>query len=249
MSLTSESDFRDRLERAISRLMPLSASSDSAKIAVPILYPSGSSAAVEILVNSDKCFVTDFALGQMEAEMHGADSFYDGEARKAALHYHVGYDGLSIFSTWASLDRIESAIVAVANASVFAASSSIYRAVEEKERTKTDAVYEKVARLFGATHVARNAELIGESATWEAHNVVTFPQGRTGVFEFVSANQNSIASKFMMFSDLAKLEDRYALTSVVSSLSSMGNKALMLQDVSEVIQIDADDSYFLRRAS
>lgn len=249
MAVVSDIEFRARLERAISRLMPLSGSGDRAKIAVPILYPSGSSAAVEIMINAGKCFVSDLALGQMESEMHGADSFYDAAARKAASHYHVGYDGLSIFATWAAIDNIESAILGVSNASVFAATSAIYKAVEDKERKRNDAVYDKVVRVFGAPHVARHAEIAGLNASWEAHNVVTFPQGKLGVFEFVSANQNSIASKFMMFSDLAKLENRYALTSVVSSITGMGSKAGMLQDVSEVLQIDADDTYFLRRAA
>ncbi len=229
--------------------MPLSGTGERAKIAIPILYPSGSSAAVEVMINGGKCFVSDLALGQMEAEMHGADSFYPVAARKAASRYHVGFDGLSIFATWASLDNIEAAILGVSNASVFAASNAVYRAVEDKERKKNDAVYEKVARVFGAPYVARHAEISGENASWEAHNVVTFSKGRIGVFEFVSANQNSIASKFMMFSDLSKLEDKYTLTSVVSSITGIVGKAAMLQDVSEVLQIDADDEYFLRRAA
>lgn len=249
METVSDIEYKARLERAISRLMPLSGSGDRMRIAVPILYPSGSSASVEIMVNAGKCFVSDLALGQMEAEMHGADSYYDATARKAASRYHVGYDGLSVFATWASLDNVESAILGVSNASVFAATSAIYKAVEDKERKKNDAVYEKVARLFGTTHVARHTEITGENASWEAHNVVTFPRGKLGVFEFVSANQNSIASKFMMFSDLSKVEDRYILTSVVSSIDGMGSKAAMLQDVSEVLQVDADDTYFLRRAA
>ena len=249
MATVADIEYRVRLEQAISRLMPLSGSGDRARIAVPILYPSGSSASVEILINAGKCFVSDLALGQMEAEMHGADGYYDAAARKAATRYHVGYDGLSVFATWTSLDNVESAILSVSNASVFAATNAIYKAVEDKERKKNDAVYEKVARLFGASHVARHAEITGENAAWEAHNIVTFARGKFGVFEFVSANQNSIASKFMMFSDLSKLEDKYILTSVVSSLSGMGNKAAMLQDVSEVLQLDAEDTYFLRRAA
>lgn len=249
MAVVSDIEHKARIERAIARLMPLTGSGDRAKIAVPILYPSGSSAAVEIMLNGGKCFVSDLGLGQMEAEMNGADIYYDASARRAAANYHVAYDGLSIFATWASLENIESAILGVSNASVFAATNAIHKAVEEKDRKRNDAVYEKVARLFGPHQVVRHTDVIGENATWEAHNVVTFPRGKLGVFEFVSANQNSVASKYMMFSDLSKLEDRYVLTSVVSSITSIGGKAAMLQDVSEILQIDAADADFLRRAA
>lgn len=151
-------EHRARLERAIARLMPLTGRGDTAKIAVPILYPSGSSAAVEIMMNGGRCFVSDLGLGQMEAEMNGADIYYDAAARKAAANYHVGYDGLSIFATWASLENIESAILGVSNASVFAATNSIHKAVEERDRKRNDAVYEKVVRLFGPHQVVRRTD-------------------------------------------------------------------------------------------
>lgn len=155
-------EHRARLERAIARLMPLTGRGDTAKIAVPILYPSGSSAAVEIMMNGGRCFVSDLGLGQMEAEMNGADIYYDAAARKAAANYHVGYDGLSIFATWASLENIESAILGVSNASVFAATNSIHKAVEERDRKRNDAVYEKVVR-----RTDRNRALAAEDeADW-----------------------------------------------------------------------------------
>lgn len=129
-----QSEFTERLTKAISRLMKLMPDGDRARISVPILYPSGSSAAVEVVFNSGKCFVTDLALGQMESEMHGADSFYDSAARKAAERFGVKYDGLSVFAAWASIEGIEGAIASVANASVAAAVNSIYKAAEEKEK-------------------------------------------------------------------------------------------------------------------
>jgi hypothetical protein len=249
--MVAETDHRlsDRLEQAISRLMHLTPEGERARISMPILYPSGSSAAVEVVLNAGKCFVSDFGLGQMESEMNGADSYYDSAARKASTKYGVNYDGLSIFALWTPLDRIESAILAVSNASVFAANNAIYKAIEDKEKKRNDEVYEKVSRIFGREKVTKAQELVGRDAHWDAHNVVIFNSGKKGIFEYVSNNQNSIASKFMMFSDLSKLDEVYSLTSVVSNVAKISSKGAMLSEVSEVIQISADDLVFQKRAA
>lgn len=251
MSVTStrELGMNERLSKAISRLMNLTPDGDRSRISVPILYPSGSSAAIEVMFNNGKCFVSDLALGQMEAEMHGADSFYDGSARKAAERFGVRYDGISIFAMWASIDNIEGAIASVANASVAAAVAAIHKAVEEKEKRKNTELFERVSKLFGRDAVSKEEDLIGRDAVWEAHNVVSLPTGKKVVFEFISENQNSIASKYMMFSDLSREPDRYSLTGVVNSIERIGKKGAMLADVSEVIQFSANDLVFLKRAA
>lgn len=246
MSPTSSIDFRDRLERAVSRLMGTRLNGDRARMAVPALFPSGSSAAVEIVLNGNDCFVSDMGLGQAEAEMQGASTFYDFAARKAIERFGVGYDGLSIFVVRTSLDQIETAISVVANASVNAASTAIYRALEEREKTKSEELFRKVSRAFGQSSVAREEEVIGREAAWPAHNVVTI-EDRKIIFEYVTENQISIASKFMMFSDLSKSSRSYSLNSVVSNIDKLGAKGAMLADVSYVMQIAANDDDFRRR--
>lgn len=241
--------LNDRLDKAVSRLMAIRIDGDRVRVSVPVLYPSGASGAVEIIVNGDNCFVSDLALGQAEAEMSGAVTFYDHCARKSAERFGVGYDGLSIFAVWASIDKIESAIMAVSNASVAAASGAIFRAIDEKEKQKNDELYEKIRKLFGPYNdVARQQEVLGRDAAWPAHNVVTLPNKTKVVFEFVSESQNSIASKYMMFSDLVRVEGHYSLNSVVRSVQRIGKKGAMLADVSHVMQLEASNDEFIARA-
>ena len=248
--MTVAKEFDSRLHNAIARLMKITPDGDRARVSVPISYPSGSSAAVEIIFNDGNCFVSDFGLGQMEAEMLGADTYYSAAARKAADRFGVGFDGLSIFKTWASIDRIEGAIMAVSNASAFASGAAIYKAAEEKDRQKNDELFERVSHAFGVNNVAKSYELIGRDAPWDAHNVVLLPTGRRAVFEYVSENQNSIASKFQMFSDLSKSDQNYSLTSVVSNLEKLGRKGVMLADVSTIMALSAnDDAYRMRAAA
>lgn len=221
---------------------------ERARMAVPVLYPSGASAAVEIVLNGADCFVSDLALGQSEAEMQGAGGYFDAAARKAAKRFAVNYDGMSIFVIRTSIENIKSAIIAVANASVAASSSAIFRSLEEREKTNTEELFNKVTRAFGSSAVFREQELLGRDTTWNAHNVVVVDD-RKIVFEYVTENQVSIASKFMMFSDLSKSSQSYSLNSVVSSIDRIGAKAAMLADVSFVMQLAANDDEYRRRAN
>jgi hypothetical protein len=241
--------LKNRLDRAVSRLMAVHVDSDTARVSVPVLYPSGSGCSVEIIVNDGRCFVSDLALGHLEAEMQGADEFYGHSAKRAADHFGVGYDGLSVFAQWASLDKIETAVAAVANASVQAATSAILRAAEETYKHKNIEVFELVREIFGPQLVAKSMDIGGRDASWEAHNVVTFPDRQRAIFEFVSESQNSIANKFMMFSDLSKADSPgLSLNSVVKSLARIGKKGAMLAEVSNVIELSANVDEFKRYA-
>jgi hypothetical protein len=240
--------IEERLKVAVSRLMSVKVEGERARLTVPVLYPSGSSSAVEIMTSGDKVFVSDLGFGHMEAEMYGAEDFYGVSAKAASERYGVGFDGLSIFKTWASLDRVESAIASVANASVQAASVAILRATEEKDRQKNSELFERVQSIFGPTAVAKTADLKGRDAVWQAHNVVLLSDHRRAVFEFVSENTNSISSKFLMFSDLSKRKEEFSLNSVVKSVEKIGGKAAMLADVSNVLSVSDSAEEFIRYA-
>jgi len=73
----------------------------------------------------------------------------------------------------------------VANASANAATAAIFRGMEEREKEESYEVFERVSSIFGVNAVAKQLERPGRDATWDAHNVVTFPNGHRAVFEFV----------------------------------------------------------------
>jgi hypothetical protein len=240
--------IEERLKQAISRLMAVKVDGERARLTVPVLYPSGSGCAVEVITSGEKCFVSDLGFGHMEAEMYGADPYYGICAKSASERFGVGFDGLTVFATWASLDKIEGAISGVANASVQAAATAIFKAVEEKDKQKNSELFEKVRSIFGAPSVTRTAELKGRDAAWLAHNVVLLSDHRRAVFEFVSENTNSISSKFLMFSDLSKRKDEFSLNSVVRSVEKLGGKGTMLADVSNVLSVTDSAAEFIRYA-
>jgi hypothetical protein len=249
MTDTRAIDFRGRLDQAIKRLMSVTVKGERAQVTVPAVYPSGAGSCVDIVLNGDKCFVTDMALGQTEAELFGASDFYDNAAKTASARYGVGYDGLSVFAFWASIDNVESAISLVATTSVAAATSAIMKASEEKERRLHTELYKRVSSIFGEKRVTKIMDLTGRDATWTAHNVVrTNDDGHLAVFEFVSDSTISVSSKFLMFSDLSKKKGKFSLNSVVSDISKVKGKTAMLADVSHILESSAPESDFVRYA-
>jgi hypothetical protein len=248
MVIAGNNTLDERLRLAVSRLMSVKVDGERARLTVPVLYPSGSGCTVEVITTGDKCFVSDLGFGHMEAEMYGAGDLYDACAKVASSRFGVGFDGLSIFNAWASIGNVEGAIAGVANASVQASSTAIFRAMEEKEKQKNFELFERVQSIFGPAAVAKTADLVGRDASWQAHNVVLLSDHRRAVFEFVSENTNSISSKFLMFSDLSKKQNEYSLNSVVKNVEKLGGKTAMLADVSNILDITSPEADFIRYA-
>jgi hypothetical protein len=240
--------IKERLTAAVKRLMDVRVDGETARITVPALYPSGSSASLEVTFNGGRCFVSDMGAGHMEAEFQGADDFFSASARYVSQRFGVGFDGLCFFSTWASLDRVEAAISAVASASTQAAAAALFAAERDRERRAQDQIFDRISGIFGRESVSKSMEISGKDDTWNAHNVVALKNGRIAVFEFVKENQNSIANKFLMFSDLFRSGAGMSLNSVVKRLDALGGKGSMLGDVSHVVEITANDNEFRRLA-
>lgn len=245
--LTDRTKLKDVVTQAVSRLVSTRLFGEAVTVSLPVSYPSGAFAGVSVSVSDNLCFVSDCAIGLREAEMACAADFYDSSAKESAKWFGVGYDGASVFAASAPLDRVEGAIVAVANASVNAVSKAFAIAAEAKDRATNNAVYEIVSEIFGKKNVTKKMEISGCDASWDAHNVVSHNSQIT-IFEFVSDHSNSIASKFLMFSDLIKLESPPGLVSIVNSVEKIGPKGAMLSDVSNVVALSADRATFRRYA-
>ncbi|WP_156639670.1 hypothetical protein [Bosea sp. PAMC 26642] len=245
--ITDTRPLKNAIATAVSRLVSVREFGEASVVSVPVSYPSGALAAVHISVSGDRCFVSDCALGMREAEMSGASDFFDKAAKDTADWFGVGYDGASVFAASAPLDRIEGAIISVANASTGAVGRALLRASESKERHANSAVFDRVSDIFGRQNVARKQEIMGRDAAWEAHNIVVL-NGKRAVFEFVGDHANAVANKFLMFSDLVRVADAPSLNSVVSSLAKISSKANMLGDVSHILEIGATSETFIQYA-
>ncbi len=245
---TTNDQVIPHVRAALARLAGVREMDGRVVVDLPIMYPSGAMVVVQIDQSGDKVLVSDMGYGLVEAELVAAQEFYGAAATKAADDFSVGFDGYAIFALWVPASRIESAIACVANASCRAAADAVRRAAEVQSRNRNEQIYDRVATVFGKRFVAKTAEIAGRYASWDAHNVIVFPDRRRAVFEYMTSHANSISSKFMMFSDIRSVDESISLNSVVRSLDELDEKARIISDVANIVPIKASDDEIRRFA-
>lgn len=250
--MTQDYNIADRVKEALQRLVSGAQFGNKTVVSVPVVYPSGAHAGVEILINGSDCFVSDSGQGYTEAQNYGASEFYRNSAKSVSERFNVGFDGLNMFILKVDLSKLESAITTIANASVTATRQAVEKAEVEKVRQSNRELFEKISEMFGSGYVSRSQEFRGKHAPWEVHNVVNYAD-KTAVFEFVADHPNSYSSKFMMFSDLrANIESRLVLNAVVRDLEKLDQKGQLIADVANIIPFNSSkdqyESYILDAA-
>ncbi|MEQ8603994.1 MAG: hypothetical protein RIB45_11810 [Marivibrio sp.] len=249
MMLTKEAESaRERIANALSRVARMRDDGGRVLVDLPIMYPSGAMVVVEVEINRGKCFVSDMGSGLVEAEFAAAESFYAPAAKEAAEDFSVSFDGHSMFALWVPETATESAIICVANASCKAAAEAVRRAAEAKSKHRNEQIFERISTVFGPKNVAKEAEVTGRHAKWNAHNVIALPKGGRAVFEFMSKSPVSVSSKFLMFTDIREANPSFSLNAVVKSIDTLDDKAQMVGDVANIVSLNASDEDFIRYA-
>lgn len=231
----------DRVRKALTRIASVRGMDGRLVVDVPVMYPSGATAVVEVERNGEQFWVSDMGHGFVETEFVAAQDFYSNAARRAADDFGVQFDGGSIFALWVPEARLEAAIVCVANASNTACSEAIRSASEARGRKENERIFERIQAVFGPKIVAKTADILGRHAHWEAHNVVVFPDRRKAVFESMSMHGNSVSSRFLMFSDIKAADETVSLNAVVKDIEQLDEKAQMVGDIANIVALSASD--------
>lgn len=249
-TVPTTSGFYSRVIEARDRIASVRADGASVRVSVPVVYPNGNMAALELTPNDDSVFITDMGLGHLESEYSGAEAYFDSQAKKAAERFGVSYDGYNLFALRVPLGSLEAAMVSVANASVQAATNAIFRSMEDRASASNEQVFERLTSVFGKNSVEKTMEIKGLRDTWPVHNVVPLESGAKAVFEYVSSHQTSISNKFYMYSDIKNSDNKFSLNSVVESMDAFNKaKGQLLADISHVIPLTAANDQFRRYAS
>ncbi len=206
-------------------------------MSVPVQYPSGSLASVEISGGLEEVWISDRGLGFFETEISGADLSYGRFAQAEADKRGISFDGRSLFGLKIPVEQLAAGIVAVANGSVAAAVATIRYEHEKKVQEGNRKVYEKVKQAFPEADVTHQLEVDGARTSWVVHNVVRI-QNRTGIFEPATSHPASVSSKFLMFSDLSSRQS-ITLNAVMKNPRELDAKGQMLRDVAHIISVDA----------
>lgn len=242
--IESKQGVLPRVREALRRLSAAREVGQRLYVDLPIMYPSGALVVIEVSGGRSQYWVSDVGHGYLESEYAAAEAFYSKAAKEVADNFAVSFDGAAIFALEVPDGQLESAIVAVANASASAASLAIRRASEAKARQDNERVFDRVSAIFGSASVVKKVTLAGRHAEWEAHNVVRLPNARKAVFEFMSPQHTAAASKYLMFSDLRSRDPKLSLSVVVKDISALDEKSRIIGDVANIIGLSAEDRDF-----
>jgi hypothetical protein len=241
MNIAETKRSRVLIEKVARELATVEHRQDSSFITTPLLYPSGSTVVVRIESLGDQYFVTDLGLGYREADMMGASLVYARHARAIAEAAGVGFDQQEFFVAKASADQLAGCVIAVANCSLEAVSVSALKLSERRVADEAELLYERLAKVFTAPRVAKNAEIRGASnTTWPVANLVRINTHET-IFEPVLSHRNSVASVVTKFHDIAQLEHPPARIAVVRNKDDFGTLLGVLSQAGRVISRDTPD--------
>ena len=118
---------RAALDDAVRHLVAAKHYAAGTIVTMPVIYPSGSSVALDVTMQGERCFVSDMGNAFDEAEMMGTSRYFKSEATRIAESYQIKFDGRIIFVEDVPFDRVGGAMVIVANASAEAARAAFWR--------------------------------------------------------------------------------------------------------------------------
>lgn len=247
--ISENSEKMAAVREALALLFDVREAGSRALVSVPVQYPSGALSVVELERQGKTWWISDMGHGLQEAEFVSAGGGFSRAAKDMAKAFGVKFDGHAVFALMVPDEHLDAGIVAVSNASVRATIEAIRSETEKRNETKADAVFDRLTKIFRDAEVTRKAEIAGEHALWEAHNVVRFrSNSRTAIFELMTPHPQSVSAKFLMFSDLKRMPN-LSLNAVVSNPDHLDSKGRMIDEVAHIIRFDATDDAYRRLAA
>jgi hypothetical protein len=217
-------------------------------IKVPLMYPSGATAVVQITHSQDKYFVTDMGMGHQEAAMIGASTLYGNSARALAEHFGIRFDNQAFFVAEANRDQLASAVTIVANCSTEAASMSALKAAERRFEEDSDILYRRLVKVFPKAEIVRDAEFVGSSThKWPVCAIVKHGSN-IALFEPVNKHHTSVVNAAVKFNDIARLENAPQRIAVVKQKEELGNYLNVLRQSADVVEYKVSDETIIKLA-
>jgi hypothetical protein len=218
-------------------------------ITVPLLYPSGSHACVQIALHGDRFFVSDLGYGYQESQLIGAEGIFTKNATLIGQKYGVKFDNQSFFVAESSESMLASVVTIVSNCSVECASVAALKASEIRPKVEIEQLQAKLDRIFGANSVEKNSDFIGSSShKWPVAAKVTNGQQKI-LFDFVTPFHVSVVSTSAKFHDIARLDFAPRRISIVKNVEKMKDYIGILSQSSNVFELDSEPEVFIKQAA
>jgi hypothetical protein len=210
--------------------------SDGARVATHCLYPSFEPVYVYIAKVGDGYHVHDGRGAYEAARLHGRDSSVAAHAiSHEAARFHLELLERAIVSNVASPEWLQSAILAVANASSLAAERAFGRATAAAEIALTDRIEDMLARSFGVKSYRRNFAARGKSGKEHQFDFAVRDHSEYSLLiSAVAPHHSSISAKYVAFADTeADMQFKFA---VYDRPLETGDTAL-LQQVASIVPL------------
>jgi hypothetical protein len=248
MVIKHASILMETARTAVRQLVDVAQRPDGAYFSLPLNYPSGATVVIRVDGGPDRFFITDFGMGQMEADLMGAAHIFARHAQSIAEASGVGFDQRVFFVLEARRDQIAGAIVAVASCSHEAVLISAYKLAEKATHDEAALLYERLVRIFSPHSVMRDVEVVGSTNTkWTVAAAVQLKRRET-VFDVVAKHPTSVAFTSTKFHDIARLERPPNRVAVVSNKAQFGTYLGILSMDASVIERTAPDETYIRLA-
>ncbi len=248
MKDTQAVDRAATVEAAARSLLLIRHDGEISRVALPIFYPSGAAATVEVTQNGAKFLISDAGLAYREAELIGAENLFNRNAAPVAEQFGIDA-GKRGFAVSASAEQLAGAMADVAAASVQVAHRICERVAQRSEAAITAHLYERLVAVFGAKKVVPEAEIAGASSHRWRISALVHVGGKDMAFEAVSNHHSSVYSSATMFHDLSLLERRPVPVAVVKDKASFGAYLGILSQAANVIEETASDIALTRLAA
>ncbi|HEX8445827.1 MAG TPA: hypothetical protein VF649_04360 [Sphingomonas sp.] len=235
MTETRAVDRAATVEAAARSLLLVRHDGEVSRVALPIFYPSGAAATVEVAQNGPQFLISDAGLAYREAELIGAENLFNRNAAPVAEQFGIDV-GKRGFTVSASVDQLAGAMADVAAASVQVAHRICERVAQRSEAAITAHLYERLVAVFGAQKVVPEAEIAGASSHKWRVSALVHVDGKDMAFEAVSNHHSSVYSSATMFHDLSLLERKPVPVAVVKDKASFGAYLSILSQAANVIE-------------
>lgn len=222
---------------------------DASFIRTPLLYPSGSTVVIKIDGGPETYFVSDYGMGQDEAEQMGFSNIFSRLARSVAEQAGVGFDQHSFFVIEVPKDQLVGAVSTIANCSQEAVTVAYYKSLEKKAAAESVNLYDKLVRIFPQNAVSKDAEIVGSSQTPYSVDAIVKIGSSMTVFDIAVPFHASVSSVFMKYQDLARLDLPPKRVIVVRKKEPFKTYLGVLSQAGNVIETNVPDSTYQRLAA
>lgn len=237
----------DEIRAALAEFSTCEITPAGARIPTHCLYPSHEPVHVYVVKHGSTGFIVhDGGEAARIADLHGRDEVIQDKAlRFAARRYDLQLIEGHLRVDINSVDWLSAAILTVANAAAQAAYKAVEIEAKFTEARMAGIVYDQLVNVVGRGRVSKEVTLPGRSGrSYRFDFAVAVSADRVLPIDLVGAHHNSVASKFVAFSDTFALSEARGLAAHHDELRQADQN--LLSEVATLVPVRAVEANMRR---